>query len=67
METDAETQSQTLGRGLESHMEKWETELSKPVKDTTKRPAESTNLDPWGDGGLRETEPPTSRACRGWT
>ena len=57
MDTDADIQSQTLG-GSWGVLWKSEdrTEQARGVKDTTRRPTESTNLGPWG---LTDTEPPT--------
>jgi hypothetical protein len=57
METDAETQSHTSGRAHES----WRRVGDRigqagGVKDTTRRPTESSNLGPWG---LTVTGPPT--------
>ena len=57
MDTDADIQSQTLG-GSWGVLWKSEdrTEQARGVKDTTRRPTESTNLGTWK---LTETEPPT--------
>ena len=45
METDAETQSQTLGRAWGSLQKRGERIIgAKGVKDTTRKPIESTNL-----------------------
>ena len=62
METDAEIQSQTLGGAWGVLWKSGDrTEQARGVKDTTRRPTESTNLGPWG---LTEPGPPTSRS---WT
>jgi hypothetical protein len=56
MENGAKIHSQISGGNWES-CEKGgnRIEISRGVKDTTKRPTESTNLSPWG---LTGTEPP---------
>jgi hypothetical protein len=57
METNAETYSQTIGGARGLLLKSWESiEAARGIKDTTRRPTESTNL---GPEGLTETEPPT--------
>ena len=57
METDAETHSQrTSGHERVMWKPQGRIETASVVKDTTRRPTESTNLSPWG---LTETELPT--------
>ena len=56
METVVETHSQTFGRAWGVLWKGGErNEGVRGVKDTTRKPTESTNLGPWG---LRETETP---------
>ena len=63
METDAEIQSQTLGGAWGVLWKSGDrTEQARGVKDTTRRPTESTNLGPWG---LTETEPSTKEHAWG--
>jgi hypothetical protein len=56
METDAEIHSQTLGRAQEN-LYKSEGRIvgDRKIKNTSRRPTESTNLGSWG---LTETKPP---------
>ena len=59
MKTDAKTLNQTLDEAPVVLLKSWvRVERPEEDRDSTERPTESTNLDPWGfmDPG---TEPPT--------
>ena len=57
MERDAETQSQTLDGARGVSWKSWgRTEVPEGNRDSTGRPTESTDLDPWG---FPEPELPT--------
>ena len=63
METDAETDSQTIGEACDScGRVEGRNEGPELVKDSTRRPTVLTNLGPWG---LTKTEPPTKEHA--WT
>jgi hypothetical protein len=57
MDADTESHSQILGRLRECCGRRGgRIEGARGIKDTTRKPAESTHLGPWG---LTETEPPS--------